>query len=327
MYLPEQVAGWQTLVEKLHGEGCTVVCQLWHAGRMSHSSFLDGQAPKAPSAIPVQKQHLDDPENSIEPNGIQGADDNVYDHETPTELSTAEVEAIVQEYVKAAKLAQEAGFDGIEIHAATGYLIDTFLQSCSNERVDKYGVDRFTFLREILQGIAQTSYPLSRVGVKLSPNNGFNGMGSSDNFEHYLGVAQDLDEMGIAYLHVMDGITPDVEKWWGKMTSSGFHGKCKPLALSELKHVTGDMFLIGNSNYTAETAAQRVSEGNAGAISFGRPFFANPDLPIRFKNGTPLAAPPAKEAWFAPSDRYRDDPRWGYLDVETECIEGSNNGN
>jgi len=319
MYLPEHSAGWQTLVKKLHGEGCTIVCQLWHAGRMSHSSFLGGRAPMAPSAIAVQKQYREDPENNIAPNGIQGADDLVYHHETPTELSTAEVEAIVQDYVKASKLAQEAGFDGIEIHSATGYLIDTFLQRCSNERSDKYEADRFTFLREILAGIAQTSFPLSRVGVKISPNAGFNGMGSADNYEHYLGLAQNLNELGVAYLHVMDGISPGVEeKWWGKMTTTGFHGKCEPLALSDLKKVTGDMFLIGNSNYTAKTAAQRVSEGNASAISFGVPFLANPDLPIRFKKGLELADPPAQEAWFAPCDKYREHPRWGYLSMETD---------
>eukprot|EP00931_Biecheleriopsis_adriatica_P020638 TRINITY_DN1372_c0_g1_i8.p2 TRINITY_DN1372_c0_g1~~TRINITY_DN1372_c0_g1_i8.p2 ORF type:complete len:232 (+),score=59.76 TRINITY_DN1372_c0_g1_i8:503-1198(+) len=224
MYEPAHMAGWKKLTGALHQEGCTVVAQLWHTGRMSHSSFLDGKSPMAPSAVRIENG-----------NGVQDADGKERPHEMPRELSTEECASIVEDFAKAAKLAKDAGFDGVEIHAATGYLIDTFLQSCSNLRTDKYGGDfegRFTFLREVLEEVCEV-FP-NRVGVKISPDSGFNGMGSADNYGMFKHVARRLDEHPLAYLHIMDGIGPDASfKWWGKMTSNGFHGLCPPVELAD----------------------------------------------------------------------------------------------
>jgi len=312
MYLPAHVDGWQQLMETLHKEDCTVVAQLWHTGRMSHSSFHGGKQIVAPSAIKIEGG-----------NGVQDAEGVEQEHEMPRELTTSECESIVQDFQRAAMLAKEAGFDGVEIHSATGYLIDTFLQSSTNKRTDKYGGDfegRFTFLSEVLQKVCEI-FP-NRVGVKISPDSGFNGMGSSDNTEMFKHVAKRLNDFDVAYLHVMDGIGPDANmKWWGKMTSNGFHGLCEPLELAMLRPLFSKA-LIGNANYTADTAEARIKEGNADAISFGRPFFANPDLPLRFLKGQELAALPEPTAWFHPTEKTRADPHWGYTEF-SEAVMGA----
>eukprot|EP00931_Biecheleriopsis_adriatica_P120802 TRINITY_DN958_c0_g1_i2.p1 TRINITY_DN958_c0_g1~~TRINITY_DN958_c0_g1_i2.p1 ORF type:complete len:387 (-),score=105.17 TRINITY_DN958_c0_g1_i2:240-1400(-) len=310
MYLPAHVSGWRKLTDALHKEGCTAVAQLWHTGRMSHSSFHGGKQIVGPSSIGIDGG-----------NGVQDVDGVEQAHEVPRELSTEECESIVDDFARAAQLAKEAGFDGVEIHSATGYLIDTFLQSCSNRRADKYGGDfegRFTFLKEVLEKVCEI-FP-NRVGVKISPDSGFNGMGSADNHEMFKHVAQRLNDFDLAYLHVMDGIGPDAKmKWWGKMTSDGFHGLCPPLELADLRPLFKKA-LIGNVNYTADTANGRIQEGNADAISFGRPFFANPDLPHRFLHGLELSALPEPTAWFHPSDKTREDPHWGYTDFPAAAM-------
>lgn len=231
-------------------------------------------------------------------------------------MTLAEAEAAVASFGHAAALAKRAGFDGVEIHAASGYLIDTFLQSVSNTRDDKYGGDlegRFTFLREVLDAVS-TSFPPSRIGVKITPNSGFNGMGSATSFDEFLHYAARLSEIGVAYLHVTDGVSSSSSSsWYGRVTSSGFHGQCPPVSLASLHTVFGGA-LIGNGNYIAETAAAAVASGDATAISFGRVYMSNPDLAIRFRDGLPLEPLPPKSAWFEPTEHTRSDPSWGYTE-------------
>lgn len=215
----------------------------------------------------------------------------------------------------AAALAKAAGFDGVEIHAGSGYLVDTFLQACSNEREDKYGGDadgRFTFLAEILDAVAK-SFPLSHVGIKLSPNNGFNGMGSAETAMSFLAAARRLDKLGVAYLHVADGIGnngPDAT-WYGRVDSVGFHGSGQPITLAALRMAFKGP-IIANGGYTAETAAEAVAAGDASAVSFGRAYMANPDLALRFRHGLPLTDLPPKAFWFEPGEATRTDLSKGY---------------
>ncbi|EOD06562.1 hypothetical protein EMIHUDRAFT_68663, partial [Emiliania huxleyi CCMP1516] len=264
LYTAEQSSAWAAVTSKLHDEGCTVVAQLWHTGRMSHSSFHGGATTVSASALPIITS------GSVPACGVMGADGNWKDHETPRALTTAEVGGIVEDFGRAANFAKTAGFDGVEIHAATGYLVDTFLQSCSNQRTDKYGVGvdgRFKILEEIVRCVSRV-YPTSRIGVKLAPNSGFNGMGSEDNAKNFLHYAARLSELGVGYLHAT---------WFGKVDTHGFHGKCPPVTLKQLKAVFRGG-IVGNGGYSGETAAEAVAAGDATAISFGRAYMANPVL-------------------------------------------------
>lgn len=311
MYTREHARAWSELTQKLHAEGSTVIAQLWHTGRMSHSSYHGGAQIVGASALPITSDG-----SAVPACGVQGADGEWYDHEVPRELSTAEVEAIVEDFGKAAALAVQAGFDGVEIHAASGYLVDSFLQACSNTRTDKYGGDaegRFTLLGEIV-GRVSSELPASRIGIKLSPNSGFNGMGSADNHDAFVHYAARLSELGVAYLHVQDGVGTNGlgAAWFGRVSTEGFHNKCAPVTLAELRGVFSSGGLVGNGGYTAETAAAAVARGDAVAISFGRQYMRNPDLAERFRANLPLEPLPPKDAWFEPSAKTRADPSWGY---------------
>lgn len=310
------VRSWRTVTNALHEKGCTVVCQLWHTGRMSHSSFHSGDQILGPSPIAIGEL-AGEMRDSVPSCGVQGADGMWHEHERPRAMSTSEAEVVIAAFGNAATLAKAAGFDGIEIHAASGYLIDTFLQACSNVRDDKYGGNsegRFTFLAEVLQAVS-ASFPLSRVGVKISPNNGFNGMGSAETKPTFLHAAAQLDKMGVGYLHVVDGVghTRSVS-WYGRIESNGFHGFGSPISLSELRSVFTSGALIGNGGYDADMASAAIVEREADAISFGRVYMSNPDLVERLRDGLPLAPLPSKESWFEPTSATRANPAKGYSD-------------
>lgn len=276
--------GWRLVTDAIHGEGSKVFLQLWHCGRASHSSFHGGELPVAPSAVKLNGEGVHTV-NGKEP------------HETPRALETEEIPLIVQDYVQAAERAKRAGFDGIEVHSANGYLLDEFLQSKTNQRTDQYGgsvENRFRLLREILEAVTKV-FPANRVGVRLSPNGVFNDMGSPDFRETFLYAAKELDGFGLAYLHVMDGL------------GFGFHELGEAMTLAEFREVfTG--VLMGNCAYSAEDAEKAIADGRADVIAFGRPFIGNPDLIERFRNGWPLVeSDPAK--WYS-----GDDAEAGYTD-------------
>ncbi len=224
----EQAQAWQMVTKIAQRKGTPIFCQLWHCGRASHPSFQEnGALPVAPSAIRIKGElHT--------PIGKQP-------YETPRALETEEIPAIVADYRQAAQRAKLAGFDGIEIHGANGYLIDTFLQSVTNQRQDKYGgslANRYRFLQEVVEAIL-TVFPSHRVGVRLSPNGVYNDMGSEDFRETFLYIAQRLNEYNLAYLHLLDGL------------AFGFHEKGQPMLLSEFRAVFNSA-LIGNCGYTKE---------------------------------------------------------------------------
>ncbi len=214
IYTDEQGDAWRQVVTAVHEEGSRIFVQLWHTGRASHSDFLSGELPVAPSAIPITGEGVRTPLGKKP-------------HQTPRALETSELPGIVADYVAAAKRARSAGFDGVEIHAANGYLLDQFLQSRTNRRSDDYGgsiENRFRLLREIVQGVSGV-LPAARIGVRISPNGVVNDMGSPDFRDTFTYVAKQLDEYSLAYLHVMDGL------------DFGSHQHGEPMTLDEFRSV------------------------------------------------------------------------------------------
>ncbi len=287
IYTDEMAEGWKHAVNAVHEKGGVIFLQLWHLGRSSHSSFHDGKPAVAASAIKINEPYIHTP------TGKQP-------HEVPRALEADEIPRVVDDYRKAAELAKAAGFDGVEVHSANGYLIDTFLQSKTNHRTDQYGgsvENRYRFLKEIVEGVTSV-WPANRVGVRLSPNGAFNDMGSPDYREQFTFVASQLDLFGLAYLHVMDGLV------------FGFHKLGEPMTLAEFRKVFHGP-LIGNCGYTQETAEAAIAEGHADLIAFGRPFISNPDLVQRFKNNWPLAEAAEMSDWYLPTGAK------GYTDFPT----------
>ena len=288
IYTDEMSEGWRHVVDTVHDKGGVIFLQLWHMGRASHSSFHNGQSAVAPSAIKINEPYIHTP------TGKQP-------HEVPRALETAEIPRVVDDYRKAALKARAAGFDGVEIHGANGYLIDTFLQAKTNHRTDEYGgsaQNRYRFLKEVVDAIS-TVWPTHRIGVRLSPNGLFNDMGSPDFREQFTFVASQLDQYGLAYLHVMDGL------------AFGFHELGEPMTLADFRKVYHGP-LIGNCGYTKVSAGDAIAGGLADLIAFGRPFISNPDLVRRFRNDWPLAPNADMADWYLPTGKqgYTDFPQY-----------------
>lgn len=287
IYTDEMVDAWKPVTEAVHQQGGVFFLQLWHCGRASHSSFHDGRPPVAPSAIKLSGDSIHTP------TGKQP-------YEVPRALETAEIPRVVEDYRRAAENARRAGFDGVEIHGANGYLVDEFLQSKTNHRTDQYGgsiENRFRLLKEIVTAVS-SAWPANRVGVRLSPNGVFNDMGSPDAREQFTYVADQLNQFPLAYLHVMDGL------------AFGFHNLTEPMNLTDFRKVYRGP-LMGNCGYTQDAAEIAVSTGQADLIAFGRPFISNPDLVERFAKNYPLAEMAAMADWYSPTGEK------GYTDFPT----------
>ena len=275
IYTDEQTEAWEQIVDAVHAKDTPIFLQLWHTGRSSHSSFQDNQLPVAPSAIKLEGSE------AHTPNGKQP-------HETPRALETEEIPQVIEDYHQAAANAKQAGFDGVEIHGANGYLIDEFLQSKTNHRTDKYGgsvENRYRFLQEIIESIL-TVWDAERVGVRLSPNGNYNDMGSPDFRETFTYVAQQLNEYGLGYLHMVDGL------------AFGFHELGEPMTLAEIKKVYNGT-LMGNCGYDRKSAEQAIAAGDADLIAFGRSIISNPDLVARFANNWELNVDPDQSIWYS----------------------------
>ena len=287
IYTDEQAEAWKIVVSAVHARGTPIFLQLWHCGRASHTSFHEEEGlPVAPSAVKLEGDDIHTPIGKVP-------------HETPRALETDEIPDIVEDYRRAAGRAMKAGFDGVEIHAANGYLIDQFLQSRTNHRTDRYGgtpENRYRFLDEIVRAVL-TVWPANRVGVHLAPNGNFNDMGSPDFRETFLHAAKQLNRYKLAFLHVMDGL------------AFGFHELGPRMTLAEFRQEF-DGPLIGNCGYTRETAEVAIESSHANMISFGRPIISNPDLVERFANGWPLNPPADMKIWFSfDATGYTDFPR------------------
>ena len=288
IYTDAMEAGWKEVTAAVHAAGGRIFLQLWHMGRASHSDFHDGRPPVSASAVKIEGDGIYTPEGKKP-------------YEVPRALESWEMPGVVADYGKAAARAREAGFDGVEVHAANGYLIDQLLQSKTNHRTDDYGGSiekRCRLLQDVVQAVT-AEWPAGRVGVRLAPNGVFNDMGSPDFREQFLHAAGLLDGSELAYLHVMDGL------------AFGFHNLGEPLTLSDFRTVFGEP-LIGNCGYTFETAENALASGTADLIAFGRPYLSNPDLVERCRNGWPLADLPDMSTWYSPAggEGYTDFPAY-----------------
>ncbi|MDM4017528.1 alkene reductase [Roseiconus lacunae] len=275
IYSDEMTAGWKAVVDAIHNEGGRVFLQLWHTGRASHSDFHGGELPVAPSAIAIEGDGIHTPSGKKA-------------YETPRALELNELVGVVSSYKRAAENARTAGFDGVEIHSANGYLLDQFLQSKTNHRTDSYGgsvENRYRLLGEVVDAVTSV-WPANRVGIRIAPNGSFNDMGSPDYREQFLYTARRLDQYGLAYLHVMDG------------TGFGFHNLGPAMTLRDFRNVFSGP-LMGNVEYTRESADAAITNENADLIAFGRPYISNPDLVERFENGWPLAEPADMSLWYS----------------------------
>ena len=284
IYERSHVDAWKSIVESVHAAGGRIFCQLWHVGRISHTSLLpDGHSPVAPSAIQAGAQ-------TFTQNGFE-------DCSKPEAMSTEQIRTTVEDYAHAARCAREAGFDGVEIHAANGYLIDQFLQDKTNQRDDEYGgsvENRMRFLTEVVESV-KSVWDSNRIGVRLSPLGHANDIADSDPESLFSPVHRYLNEQGFAYLHV-------VEQFPGNDNDS-----TQQQLLETLRSQYQGIY-IGNGGYDADSANRVIDEGRMDAVTFGRAFIANPDLPERFRIGASLNEPNSDTFYGGGEAGYTDYP-------------------
>jgi N-ethylmaleimide reductase len=267
IYSAEQVAGWKKTTDAVHAAGGKIFVQLWHGGRACHPLLNGGAQPVAPSAIAITNDEVHTPQGK-------------QPYTVPRELRDDELPAIVEGFRQAAINAKAAGFDGVEVHGANGYLLDEFLRDGSNQRSGPYGgaiENRARLLFDVLTAVSDVMGS-GRVGLRISPLNSFNSMQDSDPVGLATWLAQHLNDFNLAYLHVM---------------RADFLGEQHGDVMTPVRqHYRG--VLVGNMGYSAEEAGNAIAEGKLDAVAFGVPFLANPDLPERFRIGAPLnAADPA----------------------------------
>ncbi|RJG06922.1 alkene reductase [Noviherbaspirillum cavernae] len=272
----EQVEGWKLVTKAVHEKGGRIFLQLWHVGRVSDPIFLDGQLPVAPSAIAPQG-HV----SLVRPQRP---------YVTPRALDTEEIAGIVEDYRKGAENALAAGFDGVEVHGANGYLLDQFLQDGSNQRTDIYGgsiENRARLMLEVTDACISV-WGASRVGLHLAPRGDAHTMGDSNPLATFGYVAREVGKRGIAFLFTREAVGPD---------------SISP----QLKKAFGGVY-IANEKLTRESAAQIVASGEADAVAFGKLFIANPDLPRRFQVNAPLNTPNSATFYHPSPEGYIDYP-------------------
>lgn len=281
IYNNDQVAGWKKVTDAVHEKGGRIFLQIWHGGRACHSLLNNGRQPVAPSPIAITNDEVHTPEGKKA-------------YEVPRELDDTELPAIVEGFRKAAGNAKSAGFDGIEIHGANGYLLDSFLRDSANQRSGPYGgsfANRSRLLLEVIDAVT-TVWDSDRVGVRISPLNSFNSMRDSDPVGLYTYLAEQLNGRKLAYLHLM---------------RADFLGEQKADIVSPIR-ATYEGTLITNMGYSAQEADQEISAGHVDAVAFGTPYLANPDLPERFAKGAELNEP-NPETFYSPGPTgYNDYP-------------------
>ncbi|MDO8890881.1 MAG: alkene reductase [Sulfurimicrobium sp.] len=284
IYTAEQIAGWKKVTQAVHAAGGKIVVQLWHVGRISHPDLQpDGVLPVAPSAL--------------RPAGQAFTGKEMKDFVTPRALETREIPGLIASYVQAARNAMEAGFDGVEIHAGNGYLLDQFLRSSTNQRADAYGgskENRARLLLEVLDGVC-AAIGSERVGVRLSPVTSFNDLHDEHPQETFEYVVSQLNRFNLAFLDLLQGTGGTPKEQWIAFD----YGRLRSLYAGKL---------ILNNEYDFSSAQEAVSSGAADAIAFGRLLLANPDLVERFRRGAPLNAPDYETLYGGEEKGYTDYP-------------------
>jgi N-ethylmaleimide reductase len=285
IYSPEQVEGWKLVTDAVHQQGGRIFLQLWHVGRISHPDLQpEGALPVAPSALA--------------PQGEAATYEGMKPFVTPRALETYEIPDIIEQYRKGAENALAAGFDGVEIHGANGYLLDQFLRDGTNQRTDVYGgsiENRSRLLLEVTEAVVGV-WGSAHVGVRLSPSGTFNNMSDSDPKATFGYVIEQLNRFGLAYLHLREPDAVDIR-----------HGGT-PLPSSYFRPIYKGTLMV-NTDYTLETGNQAIATGHADLVAYGVLFIANPDLPERFRLGVPLNQPD-------PSTFYGGGEK-GYIDYPT----------
>lgn len=264
----EQIAGWKKVTDAVHEAGGRIHMQLWHVGRISHPDLQpDGRKPVAPSAIAPEGAKT-----------FVSADSGMVDIPEPRALETDEIPGIVEQFRIGAQNAKAAGFDGVEVHAANGYLLDQFLKSGSNQRTDEYGgsaENRAKLTLMVSQAVVDV-WGKENVGIRVSPTGSFNAMYDEDPLETFGVLAKHLNDLGIAYIEVVED------------SFQGNHANGRPESVIDAIQANFKGSYIANGAYTAEEARRRISAGRCDLVTFGRPFIANPDLPERFRQDAPL---------------------------------------
>jgi len=284
IYSQAQVAGWKLTTDAVHAAGGRIFLQIWHGGRACHPLLNDGAQPVAPSAIAITGDEVHTPEGKKP-------------YVLPRELRDEELPGIVAGFKQAAENARAAGFDGVEIHGANGYLLDEFLRDGSNKRSGAYGgsvENRARLLFEVIEAVCQV-WEHERVGLRLSPLNSYNSMIDSDPIGLATWLAARLNDFGLAYLHMMRGDFFQQQK-----------GDVMTPVRANFKGV-----LIGNMGYDAQEAELAIANGNVDALAFGNGFLANPDLPARIKAKAALNQPDANTFYKPGAKGYTDYPLMG----------------
>ncbi|EEY60379.1 12-oxophytodienoate reductase, putative [Phytophthora infestans T30-4] len=274
-YNDAHVKGWKRVTERVHKKGGKIFMQMWHMGRQSHSSFNPKGEIVSASALRLERGHTRD------------ANYQSQDYETPRALETDEIPGVVESYRHGAELALKAGFDGVEIHGANGYLVDQFLQSVTNKRTDKYGgsfENRARLLMEIVEAV-KTAVPAHRIGVRLAPNGAFAGMGSEDNYEMFKYTMERLSTYGLGYLAILDGF------------GFGYTDKCRLTTALDAKTAFKGI-VMANNNYTRDLAEGAIRTGTVDMVGFGRLYISNPDLAERFQNDWPVTPEAGHEVYY-----------------------------
>jgi len=284
IYSEEQVAAWRQVTGAVHRMGGNIFLQLWHVGRVSHPDFLGGALPIAPSALPVNEElHT--------PSGKQ-------EIPVPHELTLQEIGDVIEQFRTGAIHARNAGFDGVEIHGANGYLLDQFLRDSSNRRTDSYGgslENRARLPFEIAVAVSEV-WGAGQVGYRISPHFSLHAMADSDPRSTFSYLARELSHLGIGYIHLVEAIG-------GRLGSVPPGDRIAPLIRERF-----DGTVILNGGYDATSADRAIEEGLADMISFGAPFIANPDLPFRFARNSPLTAADTSTYYSGEEKGYTDYP-------------------
>ncbi|WP_373950424.1 alkene reductase [Vibrio pomeroyi] len=269
IYSQEQIAGWKKVTDAVHEQGGVIFAQLWHVGRVTHPDNIGGEQPISSSAIKAENVKVFIDNGTDEPGFVDVVE--------PREMTKEDIKEVVEQYRQAAINAIEAGFDGIELHAANGYLINQFIDSEANNRTDEYGgstENRLRFLGEVVEAMVE-AIGADRVGVRLAPFTSLNGTVDATPVETYTAAAAYLNLYKIVYLHIAEvdwDDAPETPKAFKAAVREAFKG-----------------VLIYAGKYDSERGEQAVAEGVTDMVGFGRPFVANPDLPARIQNGFPLA--------------------------------------